>query len=221
MSRRVVNTVSQGFNQESIKYNWRKKVATSLPDNQCTVVSSILFMPLANEHHVESITVRAIAWFSAVVSSGTPIVFVNIQTEQILSTVKCNSNKIPRQGIRLWFLPGLAEIPIELILEPKENRFGIDVKRREEGFVCVYAVTKGSAADRAGLRKLFENSIETGHIMVISRLEGKSVMPTMAMSDGLLVCCDHNDIRETLVGAVDQLETIQLHIMSWSTTQNG
>ncbi|MFS7918810.1 hypothetical protein Hanom_Chr03g00205521 [Helianthus anomalus] len=89
-------------------------------------------MPLGNEHHVESITVRAMAWFSAVVSSGTPIVFVNIHTEQILSTDKCNSNKTPRQGIRLWFLPGLAEIPIELILEPRENRFGIDVKRTEE-----------------------------------------------------------------------------------------
>ncbi|KAJ0911237.1 hypothetical protein HanRHA438_Chr06g0261041 [Helianthus annuus] len=90
-----------------------------------------------------------------------------------------------------------------------------------QGFVCIYAVTKGSAADRAGLLKLFENSIETGHIMVISRLEGKSVMPTMAMSDGLIVCCDHNDIRETLVGAVDQLETMQLHIMSWPTLQSG
>ncbi|KAJ0740301.1 hypothetical protein HanOQP8_Chr06g0215351 [Helianthus annuus] len=98
MSRRVVNTVSQGFNQESIKYNWRKRVATYLPDNQCTVVSSILFMPLANEHHVESITVRAMAWFSAVVSSGTPIVFVNIQTEQILSMDKLIRIKLQDKG---------------------------------------------------------------------------------------------------------------------------
>ncbi|KAJ9550469.1 hypothetical protein OSB04_014514 [Centaurea solstitialis] len=188
-------------------------------------------MPLPNEHDIDSTTIRMMAWFSAAVSSGTPIVFVNIQTEQIVSSVfflklvsfrvrKCNSTKIPREivhGIRLWFLPGTTEIPIELTTEPSENRFGIDVKRTEEGFMCLYAVTKGSAADRAGLGRLFENANETGHVVVISRLEGKSVMPTMVSSDGLLHCCDHGDMRDTLVGAVDQMETICLHIMSWPT----
>lgn len=86
--------------------------------------------------------------------------------------------------------------------------------------MCIFAVTIGSAADRAGLRQLFENSIEMGHMVVISRLEGKNVMPTMVSSDGLLHCCNHDDIRDTLVGAVDQLESISLHIMSWPTTQN-
>nr|XP_043629850.1 uncharacterized protein LOC122601147 [Erigeron canadensis] len=219
-SRRAVNVVQRGFNQDTIKYNWRRKVATYLPDHRATVISSILFMPLANEHDIDSITIRAMAWFSAAVSSGIPIVFVNIQTEQILSTDKSNHTRIPTHGIRLWFLPGITEISIELIPEEGENRFGIDVKRTEEGFVCLYAVTKGSAADRAGLRQLFEDSIETGHIVVISRLEGKSVMPTMVSSDGLLHCCDHGDIRETLVGAIDQLESVRLHIMSWPTAQN-
>ncbi|KAL7591059.1 hypothetical protein Lser_V15G33653 [Lactuca serriola] len=223
MSRRAVNVVPRGFNQEAIKYEWRRKVATYLPDHRSTVVSSILFMPLANEHDINSTTTRAMAWFSAAVSSGTPIVFVNIQTEQISSSKKCNSSRVPTQivhGIRLWFLPGTEEIPIELIPEPGENRFGIDVKRTDEGFVCIFAVTIGSAADRASLRQLFENSIEMGHMVVISRLEGKNVMPTMVSSDGLLHCCDHDDIRDTLVGAVDQLESISLHIMSWPTTQN-
>ncbi|GJU67030.1 hypothetical protein Tco_1253289 [Tanacetum coccineum] len=221
MSRKTVNMVSRGFNQEAIEYHWRRKVATYLPDHRSTVVSSILFRPLANEHDVDSITSRAMAWFSAAVSSGTPIVFVNIQTEQIISSDKCNSTRIPTHGIRLWFLPGIEEIPIELIPESGENRFGIDIKRTDEGFVCLYAVTKDSAADRAGLRQLFKNSTETGHMVVLSRLEGKSVMPTMVGSDGLLHCCDNGDIRETLVGAVNQLETIQLHIMSWPNTQSG
>lgn len=91
-----------------------------------------------------------------------------------------------------------------------------------QGFVCLCAVTKGSAADRAGLRELFEKSAETGHMVVISRLQGKSVMPTLVSSDSLLHCCDHGDIKETLIGAVDQLETIRLHLMALpSTTLSG
>ncbi|XP_071726938.1 uncharacterized protein [Rutidosis leptorrhynchoides] len=274
MSRRAVNVVSRGFNQETIRYNWRRKVANYLPDHRSTVVSSILFMPLSDEYDIDSITTRAMAWFTATVSSGIPIVFVNIQTEQIISLDGCHSTRIPTHGIRLWFLPGISEISFELIPEYGENRFGLDVKRTDEvlvsshsvtcycplvainhhsdylllhlsadafllnfnqplllliarvlllqpaGFVCIYAVTKDSAADRAGLRQLFENSIETGHLVVLSRLEAKSVIPTMVSSDGLIHCCDHGDIRETLVGAVNQQECIGLHIMSWPMAQN-
>lgn len=37
-----------------------------------------------------------------------------------------------RHGIRLWFLPGLAEVPIELIPQSSEKRLGLEIKRTEE-----------------------------------------------------------------------------------------
>ncbi|TXG61811.1 hypothetical protein EZV62_013174 [Acer yangbiense] len=234
MSRRVVNVDFKGFGKKGVKYDWKLKVATYLPDQRSIVVSSILFTPLQDEYNMEATTARCMAWFSAAVSSGAPLVFVNIQTEQIMTSEKPSFSGSGRdiswgtgkqqnqtttmhivKGIRLWFLPGVAEILLELTPELGEARFGMDIKRTEEGFFCVYSVTKGSAADRAGLLQLYEEANKNGHLLLISRLEGKSVMPSSSSSDGLLLCCDHNELREILSSAMDRLDGIEVHIMAW------
>lgn len=88
MSRTVVNSRCSEFNKRGVKYDWKVKVDTHLPDPRCTVISSILFMPLQGEHsNIHPTTARLMAWFTAAVSSGVPLVFVNIQTEQIVSTL--------------------------------------------------------------------------------------------------------------------------------------
>lgn len=54
------------------------------------------------------------------------------------ATYKQKINNATQQimhGIRLWFLPGLAEISILLIPRPGEVRFGMEIKRTEE--VCI------------------------------------------------------------------------------------
>ncbi|KAH0969797.1 hypothetical protein GBA52_028393 [Prunus armeniaca] len=33
---------------------------------------------------------------------------------------------------------------------------------------------------------------------------------------GLIHCCDHTEIKETLASAIDQMERVQLHLMAWS-----
>lgn len=76
-------------------------------------------------------------------------------------------------------------------------------------------MAKGSAADRAGLRHLYEEANATRHLLVISRLEGKNIMPASASSDGLLHCCDHNEIRDTLTNAIYRMDGIHVHIMAW------
>ncbi|OMO86456.1 Plant regulator RWP-RK [Corchorus olitorius] len=194
MSRRVVNVDYRGFNRKEMKYDWKRKLA---------------------------------------VSSGVPLVFVNIQTEQIVTSEKITnltgkersrgkqqnhttSTTVELvQGIRLWFLPGIEEVSLEMIPEPGESRFGMDIKRTDEGFICVYSVAKGSASDRAGLQQLLEEASAKSHLLIISRLEGKSLMPSSVSSAGFIHCCDHNEIRDTLTSAIDRMDIIQLHIMAW------
>ncbi|XP_028777297.1 uncharacterized protein LOC114733989 [Neltuma alba] len=231
MSRKVMNVENRGFRKSGIKYDWKMKAGMHLPDRGCSVVSSILFTPLEGEHCVHTTTGRCMAWFCAAVSSGVPLVFVNIQTEQIAQSERSNvpgretrsrskqqdntANTQIMQGIRFWYLPGVAEISIELIPRPKEERFGMEIKRTEEGFVCVYSVIEGSVAERAGVRELFEEATGKGFLLVISRLHGKSVMPSSVCSAGLIHCCDHSDIKDTLSSAIDGNDTLEMHIMAW------
>ncbi|XP_077234633.1 uncharacterized protein LOC143876822 [Tasmannia lanceolata] len=226
MSKKVVNVES--FHKKGIKYDWKKKVGTYLPDQRASVISSILFMPFPFEHAMGATTSRSMAWFSAAVSSGIPLVFVNIQSEQIVTSERTSSSggmSFGRyqsatiqivQGIRLWFLPGVAEIPITMIPEPGETLFGMNIQRTDEGFICVYSVEKGSAAERAGLGCMHEQASESRNLVVISRLEGKSLMPSTVSSIGLIHCCDRADVKDTLALAMDRMDEIQLHVMAWS-----
>ncbi|KAI9118621.1 hypothetical protein K1719_010953 [Acacia pycnantha] len=231
LSRKVMDVENRGFRKSGIKYDWKMKAGMHLPDAACSVVSSILLMPLEAENCVHTTTVRCMAWFCAAVSSGVPLVFVNIQTEQIAHTEKSKVhgretrsrskqedktvNAQIMHGIRLWYLPGVAEISIELIPRPREVRFGMEIKRTEEGFMCIYSVIEGSAAERGGVRELFEEAVARGFLLVMSRLHGKSVMPSTVCSEGLIHCCDHSHIKDSLCSALDGNDPIEMHIMAW------
>lgn len=83
-----------------------------------------------------------------------------------------------------------------------------------QGFICVSAVTKGSAADRCGLGSLLGEAKATNYLLLISRLEGKSVIPSNVSATGLIHCCDQAEIRCTLVSAMDRMDSVRLHIMA-------
>lgn len=76
-------------------------------------------------------------------------------------------------------------------------------------------MTKGSAAERAGLSDLFEEANKVGHLLVISRLEGKSLLPSSVCSMGLIHCCDQNEVKDTLISSIDEMDSIQIHLMAW------
>lgn len=137
--------ISRSFDRKkNISYDWKKKTAVYLPDRNATLVSSILFKPFPTNRCVDAMTRRAMAWFSAAVSSGAPLVFVNVQTEPFQSTSiepsrlnqqTSKSSSLPVKqllAVRLWFLPGTHEIPVLLSPEEGDTRFGLDIKRTEE-----------------------------------------------------------------------------------------
>lgn len=81
--------------------------------------------------------------------------------------------------------------------------------------MCIYSVMTGTSADRAGLRELQEEATANGFLLVMSRLEGKSTMPTSVCFDGLVHCCDQAEIKDLLISAIDQYDTIKMHLMAW------
>lgn len=86
-SRTVMNVEYRGYNRKGVNYDWKAKVDQYLPHHGLPIVASVLFEPLPDECSIEATSARSMAWFSAAVSSGAPLVFVNIQSEQIVAKV--------------------------------------------------------------------------------------------------------------------------------------
>lgn len=76
-----------------VAYPWQKKMQELLPVPSSSCFLSILFLPKASEkvayryNDLEDTLSRANAWHTASQASGVPIVFMNIQTESLLTKV--------------------------------------------------------------------------------------------------------------------------------------
>ena len=79
----------------------------------------------------------------------------------------------------------------------------------------IYSVMRGSPADRAGVREMYEELSANEFLLVISRLQCKSIMPMNVCSASLVHCCDQSEMKDILTSAIDQYEMIQVHVMAW------
>lgn len=104
---RVANALSKAQLQDGyVSYPWEKKMREALPISHSSCFLSLLVLPRAQEssssqyNTLEDTLARANSWLNTTQDSGVPIVFMNVQTEALLTKVlKKKNHRAPVRSI--------------------------------------------------------------------------------------------------------------------------
>nr|XP_010913929.1 uncharacterized protein LOC105039469 [Elaeis guineensis]XP_010913930.1 uncharacterized protein LOC105039469 [Elaeis guineensis] len=188
-SSRVISALSKAQLQDGyVSYPWEKKMRESLsiPNSSCFL--SLLVLPKASDpsatryNSLEDTLARANAWLNSCQASGVPIVFMNIQTEALLTKISgetasstvnmgsladlSNLANVSLYGfedyhgvdigvvraVRLWYTPSAGEMAVEIKLQEGDTRLGFAISRTEEGFIYISSVTEDDSMEAAATR---------------------------------------------------------------------
>ncbi|CAI9774485.1 unnamed protein product [Fraxinus pennsylvanica] len=169
------NPLQDGY----VPYPWTRKMQETLSIPNSSSFYSILVLPKSSDrigsryNDLEDTLARAHAWINASQASGAPILFMNIQTESLLtkisgetasSTVNAGSlsdlSDIANtslygfedyhgvdigvvRAVRLWFSSLAGEIPVEIKIKDTDTKLGFSISRTEEGFIYISSVIQG------------------------------------------------------------------------------
>ncbi|CAL5019228.1 unnamed protein product [Urochloa decumbens] len=176
-SSRVVCALSKAQLQDGyVSYPWEKKMREVLPIPNSSSFLSLLILPTALDRAgsryncVEDTLARANAWMLSSQAAGVPIVFLNVQTEALLTkisgetasaTVNAGSlADLPNlanaslygfedyhgvdigvvKAVRVWYTAEVVEMPVEITLEESDTKLGFAISRTEEGFIYISSV---------------------------------------------------------------------------------
>ncbi|KAK7261568.1 hypothetical protein RIF29_27882 [Crotalaria pallida] len=174
---RMVNALTRTRLQDGyVSYPWERRMQEMLSVPNSSNFLSILLLPKASDrvasryNDLEDTLARANAWLNAGQTSGVPIVFMNIQTESLLtkisgetasSTVNAGSlsdlSNLANaslygfedyhgidigvvRAVRLWYAPIGGEFSIEIKLKEDDEKLGFAISRTEEGFIFISSV---------------------------------------------------------------------------------
>lgn len=148
----------------------------SLPIPNSSGFLSMLILPKASDpaaysyNSLEDTLARANSWLISSQASGVPIMFMNVQTEALLtkisgetasSTVYTGSSSDLSnlanaslygfedyhgvdigvlRAVRLWYTPAAEELAIEITLKEGDSKLGFAISRTEEGFIYLSSV---------------------------------------------------------------------------------
>ncbi|KAL5984846.1 hypothetical protein ACLOJK_038682 [Asimina triloba] len=173
---RVVCALSNARLQDGyVSYTWEKKMKETLSVPNSSSFLSLLLLPKASDpaasryNDLEDTLARANAWLTASQASGVPIVFMNVQTEALLTkisgetasaTVNVGSlsdlSNLANESlygfedyhgvdigvvraVRLWYAP-IVEVTMEIKLQECDSRLGFAISRTEDGFIYISSV---------------------------------------------------------------------------------
>ncbi|XP_058071426.1 uncharacterized protein LOC131220645 [Magnolia sinica] len=175
-SSRVACALSKAQLQDGyVSYSWEKKMKETLPVPNSSCFFSLLVLPKSSDrvtsryNDLEDTLARANAWLNASQASGVPIVFMNVQTESLLTKISGETTSVTVnagslsdlsnianaslygfedyhgvdigvvRAVRLWFAP-IVEVPVEIKLKEGDSRLGFAISRTEEGFIYISSV---------------------------------------------------------------------------------
>ncbi|KAK7262551.1 hypothetical protein RJT34_30125 [Clitoria ternatea] len=175
---RMVNALTMTRLQDGyVSYPWERKMQELLSVPNSSNFLSVLFLPKVSDriayryNDVEDTLARTNTWLNAAQASGVPIVFMNVQTESLLtkisgetasSTVSAGSlsdlSNLANaslygfedyhgvdigvvRAVRLWYAPTGGEFCIEIKLKEDDTRLGFAISRTEEGFIFISSVS--------------------------------------------------------------------------------
>ncbi|KAL7126861.1 hypothetical protein ABFS83_14G214700 [Erythranthe nasuta] len=163
-----------------VSYPWDRRMHEMLSVPNSSSFYSILFLPKASDNSasryndLEDTLARAHTWINASQESGAPIVFMNIQTESLLTKIsgdtassRVNAGSLSDlsnlantslygfedyhgvdigvvRAVRLWFSPLAGEIPIEVKIKDTDTKLGFAISRTQEGFIYISSVIQGN-----------------------------------------------------------------------------
>ncbi|KAG5227612.1 MTO1 protein [Salix suchowensis] len=168
-SSRIVSALQRAKLQDGyVDYPWEKRMQELLQVPKSSSFLSLLLLPKASDgaasryNDLEDTLARAHAWLCASQVSGVPVVFMNIQTESLLtkisgetasSTVNAGSlsdfsglANVSLYGFedyhgvdlgvvraaRLWYAPLCGEFAIEVRIKEDDTKLGFAISRTEE-----------------------------------------------------------------------------------------
>ncbi|KAE8721610.1 histone H3.2 [Hibiscus syriacus] len=162
-----------------VSYPWERRMQEMLSVPNSSSFLSILLLPKASDrmasryNDLEDTLARANSWLTASQASGVPIVFMNIQTESLLTKISgetasatVNAGSLSDlsnlanaslygfedyhgvdigvvRAVRLWYAPLVEEIAIEIKLKEDDIKLGFAISRTEEGFIYISSVIDG------------------------------------------------------------------------------
>jgi hypothetical protein len=108
VSARMVSELSRTLQDGYVSYGWERRMREFLSVPFSSSFLSILLLPKASDqgashyNDLEDTLARANAWLNASQVSGVPIVFMNVQTESLLTKVNIPTQQSNRKDTFRW-----------------------------------------------------------------------------------------------------------------------